>query len=98
VVKRTGWYSDRALKQYAGSTSGLPSFSEAYGWMAADLFLYALENAGCDAYQEDILTFMSTSDQYDTGGLLSGKQYFAKRDSPAGPKIDRLSVSISIRC
>jgi hypothetical protein len=66
--------------------------------MAADLFLYALENAGCDASQENILTFMSTGDQYDAGGLLSVKQTFAKRDSPAGPKIDRPSVSISIGC
>jgi len=67
-----------ALKQYAGSTSGLPSFSQAYGWLAADLFLYALENAGCDASQADILKFMSKSDQYDAGGLLPDKQNFPK--------------------
>jgi|GEM_PF-4143496 len=72
--------------------------AETRGPRPADLFLYALENAGCDASQEDILTFMSTSDQYDAGGPLSVKQNFAKRDSPAVPEIDRLPVSFSIRC
>jgi branched-chain amino acid transport system substrate-binding protein len=59
-----------ALKQYAGSASGIPSFSQAQGWFSADLLIHALEGAGCGASQADLMKFLTTDKTYDASGLL----------------------------
>ena len=60
-----------ALKKYAGAEFDDPSFSAGVGWKAADLFLYGLEQAGCDASQADYMDALEKSKTWDAGGLYS---------------------------
>jgi len=68
-----------ALKEYAGSESGLPSFSQGQGWIAADLFLHGLELAGCDASQADYIEALRGDDTWDAGGLYTEAVDFGQR-------------------
>jgi branched-chain amino acid transport system substrate-binding protein len=68
-----------ALKQYAGSPTGVPSFSENSGWLVADLFLYGLEAAGCDATQADYITALNRSTTWDAGGLFPHPRTFTEK-------------------
>jgi branched-chain amino acid transport system substrate-binding protein len=70
-----------ALKQYAGSPSGIPSFSQEQGWLSADLLVHALEGAGCGATQAQVMTFLSTDKSYDAAGLLPRPVDFTARGS-----------------
>ncbi|MEQ6900398.1 ABC transporter substrate-binding protein [Nocardioides sp. YIM 152588] len=70
-----------ALKEYAGSESGVPSFSEAMGWMTADMFLYALEKAGCDASQQEVIDALRDDDGWDAGGLMAPPRDFGSAEA-----------------
>ncbi|WP_254190192.1 ABC transporter substrate-binding protein [Nocardia noduli] len=70
-----------ALKQFAGSPSGVPTFSETYGWLSADLFIHGLEAAGCDASQASFLSTLRDDRNWDGGGLLAGKADFVQLSS-----------------
>jgi ABC-type branched-subunit amino acid transport system substrate-binding protein len=59
----------QALKDYAGSRSGVPSFSQIQAWLGADLLLHGLEVAGCDASQADFMTSLRQDKTWDGGGL-----------------------------
>lgn len=59
-----------ALKQYAGSASGIPSFSQAVGWISADLLLHGLELAGCDATQDELMRALRADKTWTAGGLF----------------------------
>jgi branched-chain amino acid transport system substrate-binding protein len=61
-------YSE-ALKKYAGSESGLPSFSQGVGWLNTDLFLHGLELAGCDASQKEFIDALRKDKTWDASGL-----------------------------
>lgn len=60
-----------ALKQYAGSASGIPSFSLAVGWISADLLLHGLEKAGCNATQKQLITALRGDKSWTAGGLFT---------------------------
>ncbi|WP_194829853.1 ABC transporter substrate-binding protein [Nocardia sp. XZ_19_231] len=62
------WSAD--LQKYAGSESGLPSFSMAVGWISADLLIHALEVAGCDAKQEQLMTALRVDKTFTASGLF----------------------------
>ncbi|MGX1809143.1 ABC transporter substrate-binding protein [Nocardia sp. NPDC055321] len=59
-----------ALKQYAGNSAGIPSFSNIYGWMSADLLLHGLELAGCDATRAEFMSTLRSDATWTAGGLL----------------------------
>jgi branched-chain amino acid transport system substrate-binding protein len=59
-----------ALKQYGNTPSGIPGYAQANGWFAADLLIHALEGAGCNASQADVIKFLSKDKTFDAGGLL----------------------------
>ena len=54
--------------QAADNESGIPGYYEAQGWFAIDLFLHGLEEAGCDAGQEDLISTLQQTDDWDAGG------------------------------
>ena len=58
-----------ALQEYTDNESGIPGFYESQGWFGADLFLYGLEQAGCDATQGDVIATLQETDDWDGGGL-----------------------------
>ncbi|MBH0779778.1 ABC transporter substrate-binding protein [Nocardia bovistercoris] len=70
-----------ALKQYAGSPSGVPTFSQTYGWLAADLMIYGLEAAGCDASQAKFTSALRGDRSWDASGLLAAPADFATLNS-----------------
>ncbi|MGY1773591.1 ABC transporter substrate-binding protein, partial [Blastococcus sp. SYSU D00813] len=55
--------------QAEGNESGIPGFYESQGWFGADLLLYGLEQAGCDATQEELISTLQETDDWDAGGL-----------------------------
>ncbi|MBH0775273.1 ABC transporter substrate-binding protein [Nocardia sp. NEAU-351] len=67
-----------ALKQYAGSPSGLPSFSQSYGWWAGDLLIHGLEVAGCDASQSEFMAALRADKTWDAGGQYANKVSFTE--------------------
>ena len=71
-----------ALKQYAGSSSGIPSFSQIQGWMGADLLIHGLEVAGCDASQADVMSKLRDDKTWDGGGLYPATQDFTTVNYP----------------
>ncbi|SEP23355.1 branched-chain amino acid transport system substrate-binding protein [Trujillonella endophytica] len=58
-----------AALQAQGNESGIPGFYESQGWFGADLFLYGLEQAGCDASQEELISTLQETDDWDANGL-----------------------------
>ena len=71
-------YLSDSLKKYADSESGIPSFSQQIGWMATDLFLHGFELAGCKASQEDLISELRSSSDWDAGGLYGGTVDFSE--------------------
>jgi ABC-type branched-subunit amino acid transport system substrate-binding protein len=67
-----------ALREYAGSETGISSFSQNQGWLAADLFLYGLEAAGCDASQADFIETLRSSTTWDASGLYQESVDFSE--------------------
>jgi branched-chain amino acid transport system substrate-binding protein len=59
-----------ALKKYAKSKSGIPSFSQAVGWISADLLLHGLDKAGCTASQKQLMAELRTDKGWTAGGLF----------------------------
>ena len=55
--------------QAAGNESGIPGFYESQGWFGADLFLYGLEQAGCDTDQAGLISTLQETDDWDGNGL-----------------------------
>jgi ABC-type branched-subunit amino acid transport system substrate-binding protein len=76
-------FQGEALQKYAGSESGIPSLSQQQGWQAADLFLYGLDAAGCDASQADYMTTLRESADWDSGGLYPNPVDFSERGNLA---------------
>lgn len=70
-----------ALKKYAKSASGIPSFSQAVGWISADLLLHGLEKAGCTASQEELMTALRADRTWTAGGLFPKPADFADKGS-----------------
>ncbi|MGY1772436.1 ABC transporter substrate-binding protein [Blastococcus sp. SYSU D00813] len=58
-----------AALQESGNESGIPGFYESQGWFGADLLLYGLEQAGCDATQEELISTLQQTDDWDANGL-----------------------------
>ncbi|WP_040825273.1 ABC transporter substrate-binding protein [Nocardia jiangxiensis] len=59
-----------ALRKYAGSQTGLPSFSMAVGWISADLLIHGLELAGCHATQSQLINALRADKTFTAGGLF----------------------------
>ncbi|WP_405538811.1 ABC transporter substrate-binding protein [Streptomyces sp. NBC_00075] len=76
-----------ALKKYAKSASGIPSFSQAVGWISADLLIYGLEKAGCTASQEKLMSALRADKSWTAGGLFPKPADFANKGtySVGGP-------------
>jgi branched-chain amino acid transport system substrate-binding protein len=53
-----------------GVESGIPTYAMISGWLNADLLLYGLEQAGCDASGADFISAVSESDTFDGSGLF----------------------------
>ncbi|WP_327100550.1 ABC transporter substrate-binding protein [Nocardia vinacea] len=70
-----------ALKQHAGSETGIPSFSMAVGWVSADLLIEGLEKAGCNAGQEQLMSALRTDKTWTAGGLFPKPADFENRGS-----------------
>ena len=58
-----------ALQEYTDNESGIPGFYESQGWFGADLFLYGLEQAGCETSQGEVISTLQQTDDWDAGGL-----------------------------
>ncbi|MFE9924551.1 ABC transporter substrate-binding protein [Streptomyces sp. NPDC005774] len=76
-----------ALKKYAKSESGMPSFSQAAGWISADLLLHGLEKAGCGASQKQLTTALRADRTWTAGGLFAQPADFRNKGtySVGGP-------------
>jgi branched-chain amino acid transport system substrate-binding protein len=85
-TKATSTWS-AALKQYAKSASGIPSFSQAVGWISADLLLHGLEKAGCTASRKQLMAALRTDRSWTAGGLFPEPADFANKGtySVGGP-------------
>ncbi len=60
-----------ALQKYAGAPNGIPSFSQAVGWLSADLLLHGLEKAGCTASQKQLISALRPDKTWTAGGLFT---------------------------
>jgi branched-chain amino acid transport system substrate-binding protein len=59
----------QALIDHTDNASGIPGFYESQGWLAADLFLYGFEKAGCDATQAEYIAALQGDQDWDANGL-----------------------------
>ncbi|SHM64109.1 ABC transporter substrate-binding protein [Cryptosporangium aurantiacum] len=66
----------KALKDHAGSKSGIPGFAQTMGWMTADIFLHGLEVAGCDADQAKFISDLRADKTWDADGLYPSPRDF----------------------
>jgi branched-chain amino acid transport system substrate-binding protein len=66
-----------ALKKYANWT-GVPTYAEYSAWVAVDLFLYGLKQAGPDPTWSSYVNALRKVTRYDAGGLLAGMLNFTK--------------------
>ncbi|TQS47008.1 ABC transporter substrate-binding protein [Cryptosporangium phraense] len=66
----------KALKDHAGSKSGIPGFFQLMGWMTADIFLHGLDVAGCDVDQAKFISTLRADKTWDAGGLYPAKRDF----------------------
>jgi branched-chain amino acid transport system substrate-binding protein len=73
----------KALKEHAGSKSGIPGFSQAMGWLTADLFLHGLELAGCDASQAKFLETTRADKTWTGDGLYPSPKDFTTVAAPS---------------
>jgi branched-chain amino acid transport system substrate-binding protein len=60
-----------SLQQFAGATNGIPSFSQAVGWISADLLIHGLEQAGCTASQAQLKAALRADKTWTAGGLFT---------------------------
>ena len=71
-----------AIAKETGEKAGPVGFYANVGWLSADLFLYGLEQAGCDASQQEFIDTLRKNQDYDAGGLLPAKVVFDSTDYP----------------
>lgn len=69
-----------ALKKYAASPSGIPSFSQTFGWLAGDLIVHGLELNDCSTSQADFQTVLRGDKSWDAGGLIPAAVNFSSPD------------------
>jgi branched-chain amino acid transport system substrate-binding protein len=60
----------KSAVQAQGIQSGIPTYAMISGWLNADLLLYGLEQAGCDASGADFISTVQQSTTYDGSGLF----------------------------
>jgi ABC-type branched-subunit amino acid transport system substrate-binding protein len=103
VTFQTGWAPNevknagtermsKALKEFAGSKSGIPGFAQAQGWMGADLFLHGLELAGCDADQATFLRTVKADKTWTANGL-----YPAPKDFTTNARTEECSYFLRLK-
>jgi len=68
----------KALREHAGSDSGIPGFAQSQGWLAADLFLHGLELAGCDASSQEVVDALRADNTWDANGLYPKPRDFGE--------------------
>jgi ABC-type branched-subunit amino acid transport system substrate-binding protein len=68
-VESEGTEQLKTALQAAGNESGIPGFYEIQGWLAADLFLYGLDEAGCDTDQAGLISTLQETDDWTANGL-----------------------------
>jgi len=68
----------KALREHAGSDSGIPGFAQGMGWQAADLFLHGLELAGCDASSQEVVDALRADNTWDANGLYPKPRDFGE--------------------
>jgi branched-chain amino acid transport system substrate-binding protein len=66
----------KALKEFAGSASGIPGFGQTVGWFTADLFLHGLDLAGCNTSQTKLLSTIRTDRTWTANGLYPSPRNF----------------------
>jgi ABC-type branched-subunit amino acid transport system substrate-binding protein len=66
----------QALKQHAGSATGIPGLAQSYGWMTTDLFLHALDLAGCNASAATLMTRLRADRTWTANGIYPVAQNF----------------------
>lgn len=64
-----------------GNDSGIAGFAEDQGYLGADMFLYAIEKAGCDASIADVMKTLRSDDTWDGGTLLPAPRNFASGEA-----------------
>lgn len=72
----------KALKEHAGSKSGIPGFAQAMGWLSADLFLHGLDLAGCDATQANFIKTVRADKTWNGNGLFPETKDFTTVRTP----------------
>ncbi len=65
-----------ALKTYAGYT-GIPGFDYTQGWLAADLMIKGLQQAGQNPTRQAFISNLSKVTNYDANGLLASPVNYA---------------------
>ncbi len=70
-----------------GNDTGIAGFAEDQGYLGADMLIYSLEQAGCDAPMADVMKGLRTDDKWDGNGLLP-----RARDFGCGSPIHELLV------
>ncbi|MQW77608.1 ABC transporter substrate-binding protein [Nocardioides sp. dk4132] len=53
-----------------GNDSGIAGFAEDQGYLAADMLIFGLEEAGCDSNGEEIMAALRETNTWDGSGLL----------------------------
>ncbi len=66
-----------------GNETGIAGFAEDQGYLAADMLIFGLEKAGCDASMADVMKALR-SNKWDGGGLLA-----LPRDFSSGEAADK---------
>lgn len=69
---------DEALKTI-GNDTGIAGFAEDQGYLAADMLIFGLEKAGCDASMADVMKALR-SNPWDGGGLLPQPRDFGSSE------------------
>lgn len=61
-----------------GVSSGVPAFNQSLGWLTTDLFLHALDKAGCDASQATLISTLRDDTTWNADGLYQATFDFHK--------------------
>ena len=62
----------------AGVASGIPGFNQTLGWLMTDLFLHALDKAGCGASQAKLISTLRHDKTWNANGLYHFTFDFSK--------------------
>lgn len=66
-----------------GNDSGIAGFAEDQGYLGADMFLHAIEKAGCDASMADVMKTLRSDNTWDGGTLLPAPRDFTSSEAAA---------------